>query len=83
MIEIDGDESNTRPMNPIALIETTGTVRSAVQGALATDPVVPTRSCLNGTPGGLRPLANVAKPCGLDRAGLDQSLLRAGVDRLA
>jgi hypothetical protein len=28
-------------MNPIALIETTAATRSAVQGALATDPVAP------------------------------------------
>jgi hypothetical protein len=33
--------------------------------------------------GGGRPLADVAKTCGLDLAGLDQSSLRAVVDRLA
>jgi hypothetical protein len=41
MIAINEGERNTWPMNPIALIEATGTVRSAVQGALATDRVVP------------------------------------------
>jgi hypothetical protein len=41
MIEIDENESNPSLMNPIALIEATAASRSAVQGALATDPVAP------------------------------------------
>lgn len=32
------------PMNPIALVETTAAARTAVLGALATDPVVRTRT---------------------------------------
>ena len=41
MIEIDVDQNDTGPMNPIALIEATAAARSAVLGALATDPVGP------------------------------------------
>ena len=41
MIEIDGKDGDTGSMNPIALIEATAVSRSAVQGALATDPVAP------------------------------------------
>jgi hypothetical protein len=41
MIEIDAAGSDTGSMNPIALIEATAAARSAVSGALATDPVVP------------------------------------------
>lgn len=48
MIEIDGGERNSGSMNAIALMEVTAASRSAVLGALATDPVVP--SPARGTP---------------------------------
>jgi len=40
MIESDVTQSNTLPMNPIALIEAKAAARSAVLGARATDSVV-------------------------------------------
>jgi hypothetical protein len=44
MIDIDATERNAWRMNPIALIEATAASRSAVLGALATDPAVPSRA---------------------------------------
>jgi hypothetical protein len=49
MIAIDGGESDTRSMNPIALTEATAASRSAVQGALATDPVAPSPTAATTT----------------------------------
>jgi hypothetical protein len=49
MIAIDGGESDTRSMNPIALTEATAASRSAVQGALATDPVAPSPTAAKTT----------------------------------